>query len=180
MNHKRHRGFTLIEVLIYLAIVSGVMIAATTFAWNVIGGKTKSQATQEVEANGRFIMNHLTKEIRLAEAVNPSSTLDVNLALPQSAGDILSLSMQNGSDDPTIIDVSNGVVRLKESTRGPYALSSNQVVIKDLTFKNLSSADGKSLHLGINLIVEHLNPDQREEYTATSTLTTSVELRNRP
>lgn len=184
MKYKLQKigGFTLIEVLVYLAIVSGVLIMASTFAWNVIGGKAKSQSVQEVEANGRLIMERLVKEIRQARDINVSSSFNTNLALNPNLK--LSLVMKEASFNPTEFSVLNNTLMINQGPgQSPvkYALSSNQVMISDLTFHNLSypTTNPKTKNIKINLIIEHLNPDNRPEYTATASLETTVELRDR-
>lgn len=179
-KRKSGAGFTLIEVLVYLAIVSGVLIMASTFAWNVIGGKAKSQSVQEVEANGRLIMERLVKEIRQASDINASSSFNTNLVLNSNLK--LSLVMKDASLNPTEFFVVNSTLMINQGP-GPspikYALSSNQVKISDLTFQNLSTVNAKTKNIKINLIIDHFNPDNRPEYTATVSLETTVELRDR-
>lgn len=177
---KSSAGFTLIEALIYITIVSGVLIMASVFAWDVIGGKTKSQSTQEVGANSRVIMDRLVKEIRQAKDINTGSSFGVNLALPANAGRKLSLATKDTTTNPTEFSVANNVLTIRQGATGiAYALSSNQVKISDLTFQNLSTASDKTKNIKINLIIEHLNPQSRQEYGATDSLETTVELRDR-
>ena len=48
------RGFTIIELVFYLAIAIAVLFAGTIFIWDVIDNKAKSTAYQEVQQNARF------------------------------------------------------------------------------------------------------------------------------
>lgn len=58
------KGFTLIELIIYIAIVAMVLVIASGFAWNIIEGKVKSTAYQEVQQNARFAMEKVSRELR--------------------------------------------------------------------------------------------------------------------
>ncbi|MDO8663474.1 MAG: prepilin-type N-terminal cleavage/methylation domain-containing protein [Candidatus Wildermuthbacteria bacterium] len=64
------KGFTLIELIIYIAIVAAVLTVSSSFAWNVIQGDTKTMAYREVQQNGRFVMEKITRAIRSGQ--NPS------------------------------------------------------------------------------------------------------------
>src|SRR3989344_4513051 len=179
MKHRTNNGFTLIEILLYIALVSGLLIAASTFSWNIINSKTKSQSIQEVEMNGKLIMGHLTRVIRSARSVDVSSLLNSNLADPGNAGQSVSLDIRDATDDPTIVDVNNGTLRLQIGTGPAVAISSNLVTITNLTLHDYGLASGKSENLGITLTLERINPESRNEYDASITLTTAVEIRDR-
>lgn len=173
------RGFTLIEILIYITIVAGILVAATTFAWNIIDSKTKTQARQAVDAHALIIMEKLSQSIRAAQSIDPSSSFNVNLADPGSSGQKLSLTMQDAAQNPTQFDVTNGVLRITQGAGQPEVLSSNLVRITSLTFQNLSSPNTKTAHIGINITIEYLNSDNRPERNASVTSRTSVELHDR-
>lgn len=180
MKHREQQGFTLIEILLYIAIVSGFLVAASTFTWNIINSKTKAQALQEVEMNGKIILEHLTQAIRSARDIDALSLLDANLANPGNAGEMLSLDIRNAVDDPIEIDVLNGVMRYRQGATGPLAISSNLVTITDLTFTDYQLPSGKSQNLGITLTIEYINPENKVERDASVTYTTTVEIRDRP
>lgn len=63
------KGFTLIEILIYVSIVAIVLVLATGFAWNIIHGNAKASAHREVQQNGRFSMERIIRAIRKGEAI---------------------------------------------------------------------------------------------------------------
>jgi len=59
------KGFTLIEFIIYIGIVAAVLVIAVNFSWEIIYGNIKSQVLREVQQNGRFAMEKITKTLRL-------------------------------------------------------------------------------------------------------------------
>ncbi len=179
-NLKTHRGFTLIEILIYIGLVSVFLIICTSFAWTAINSKIKSQAILEVQQNARLAIERMVQEIHAAKDINiAQSDFDINLAFPENAGRKLSLVMEYAGIDPTEFDVSFNILQIKQETSGPYALTSSNVKVTDLTFTNLSTVNNKTRNIRIRLAIEHINPEDREPWEASVTLETTAELRDR-
>lgn len=171
----RNKGFTLIEIVIYIFLAVSILLVASSFAWQVINNKTKASAISEVQQNGRFIIEKLTQEIHQAMGINNNSSFGINLA--ENTGRFLSLRMRNNTNNPAIIDVLNNFIRIRNGKQPYYQLSSNQVKVTNLTFKNYGT--GKSSNIKIILTIEYLNPSQRQQYQASDTWQTTVELRDR-
>lgn len=70
------RGFTLFEVILYIAILSVVVYFVGGFAYNLYQGKDKIEALQEVNSNGRFMLDTMTRSIEQATAINTITTND--------------------------------------------------------------------------------------------------------
>ena len=58
------KGFTLIELIIYIAIVSLVLVLASNFAWDIIQGSARATCYREVQQNARFAMEKTTRALR--------------------------------------------------------------------------------------------------------------------
>ena len=85
-NHTQQqnkRGFTFIEMLLYMGIVSFILTAIVSFAWSIIYLGEKNNTQQEISAAARLISERLTREIRNAQAIGSSDFGD-NLALDAS------------------------------------------------------------------------------------------------
>ena len=171
------KGFTLIEIIIYIFLAVSILLVSSSFAWQIIDNKTKASAITEVQQNGRFIIEKLTQEIHQAMGINNNSSFGINLALPENAGRFLSLAMRNRTNNPTVINVLNNFIRMSHGRQPYYQLSSNQVKVTNITFKNYTT--GKSSNIKIILTIEYLNPPQRQQYQASDTWQTTVELRDR-
>ena len=170
-NYRSRTGFTLIELLIYIALVSGILIVATTFAWNVINSRTKAFAVQEVQQNGRFIMEKITRAAQGA--------IDINSPAIGESGNLLNLVMEDSQQDPVIFEVSGGRLRMSQAGGAFIEISSNRVMITNIEFKNLSTPDGRTRNIKVNLTLEHLNPDNRPEWQFSDIFSTAIELRDR-
>ncbi len=105
-------GFTLIETIIYIAILGMIAIAFVLFSVSVSGSRNKTYVVQEVQANTRMALEMISQKIRSADGINfNSSTFGINPGR-------LSLSMTKSSLNPTIIDLSgaDGALRIIEGT----------------------------------------------------------------
>ncbi|MFA6909334.1 MAG: type II secretion system protein [Patescibacteria group bacterium] len=175
---KSKKGFTLIEILVYMGIVVGILIAASTFAWNIIGSKTKSQAMQEVQANAYIVMERITHDIRNASDVDPRSAFEINIADPRHTSEAFILTAQEVSITPIVYTVDNGTLYVSHGGGAPVSVTSNIVEVTDLTLSDLSSPAGTTKQVLIQLSLIYRNPSQQNSRHAELTLTTSAEIRN--
>lgn len=171
---KKQLGFTLIELILYLALVTIMLSAIIPFAWNVIGSGAKSGTQEEVNTQARFISERLNMEIRNASGIN-SSDFDTNLALDPNKK--LSLSETNGNN-PTIIDVVSGQVQITQGSNPPVALNSTDTRVSNLTFSNFSSADNKTKNIEFTLTVQTLPSSARQEYQFSVSVESDAEVRS--
>lgn len=129
--HRRH-GTTLIELIIFLAVLSLVIATALPLLFSTTENRLLQQTISIVEQNGTQIMQNATLAIRNAERIVSPATSET--------GSLLVLQMGSGSINPTIIANSGGVVIIiKRSTRED--VSTEQVAVQDFTFRNTSASD---------------------------------------
>ena len=160
-------GFTLIEMILYLAISSIFLTGVVYFTWDIVYGRVKSFTFQEVNYNVRFASKRITYEIKNAESINSIT------------GNSISLQMADGSRNPTEIQLSGGRVRIGYGSSGncpinnPCYLTSDNVTVNDLSFTDLSS--GNSSNIKFSLTVE--SSGDRQEFNNIQTVETAVEVR---
>lgn len=71
--NRKKRGFTLIELIIYMGILSTIMIVLTDIFVAVLQSRTESEATSAVEQDSRFIISRLSYDIaRSSSITNPA------------------------------------------------------------------------------------------------------------
>lgn len=166
---KNQKGFTLIELILYIALVSIFIGGAIQFAWDAIYGQTKSRTQQEVNQALRFIDARIAYEIRTASSINSVSATSISLEMADSAR------------NPTVISLSSGTIRIGQGSSGncptsaPCSLHGSTVSITSLTFTNLSS--GSSSNIRYAITASRSNSSGRSEWDYAKSLTSSVELR---
>lgn len=171
MNHKRPAGFTLIEVMIYVVLVSGILIGATSFAISIINNRTKSFAIQEVEQNSRFVMEKITQAVRSARKI---ATPAIGVT-----DTTLELEMSDGTRNPTIFTLNGSSLNFTEGTGPTLDLHSGNVEVSNLIFTNLSLPNGKTRNVYVSFTLSHRNPSGRQEWAFTDSFETTIELRDR-
>ena len=63
---KKQQGFTLIEMILYIGIVSIFLGGVVRVAWNSIYGRVKAQVMEHVNYAARFTGKRMMYEIRNA------------------------------------------------------------------------------------------------------------------
>lgn len=162
---------TLIELAIYITLVAAVLVMATSFAWNIINSRTKAFAVQEVEQNGRYIIEKFSQAVRQAN--------DITTPVISTSGTTLTLVMKSAPVNPTVLNVSGTQLMYKEGAGASVALNSAAVKVTSLSFTNISSANGKTKHVRLQFTLETVNPSGRNEWEYKNDFDTSVELLDR-
>ena len=141
------KGNTLVELIIYLAIISVFFTSMIGFTVSVVQSGQKARTMHEVSQNGRFIMEKIAREIKSANDVNfTTSSFGVNPG-------VLSLVNNTGSLDPTVFDVVGGVVRIQQGAGAPMNISSDLVNVTSIVFTDLS-VPGRTTNIKIDLTLE--------------------------
>ena len=125
-------GFTILELLLYLAILSSSILMLSTFINMVNGARSKNFVIAEVEQQGNEI-SHVIRQSFLAST-------GINYPSSGSSGDYLSLSFSEAAKNPTIFNVIGGQIMVTEGTNQAISLNNDQVIASGLSFNNLSNA----------------------------------------
>lgn len=161
-----NKGFTLLEFLVYLGIVTVIVTALTLTTIESIMLGAKSDAAVTLRYQAQFVADRMIEEIQNAIDLNTVSSLfDTNPGK-------LSLATTNPSTNPTIIDVSNNAIRLTRGLENAVFLTSNTVRITQLIFSLYSKPGTPGT---IKFILELTPADARQ--TPPLTLEGSVSLR---
>jgi Tfp pilus assembly protein PilW len=168
----KNSGFTFIETLIYIMIISTVVVAFVSYSVSVPKAKSKTYVIQEAQANGRLAIDVVSQKIRAAIGINNGTS-----TFGSDPG-VLSLAMADSSKNPTIIDLSqdDGALRIKEGTGDPVNITTARIKIKNLVFYNLTPSNGNGV-INVRLTLEYNNPSGAKEYSYSQTLETTVSLR---
>ena len=167
--NKNNSGFTIIELLLYIILVSVLLLVVSTFLGTILKSRIKNQTIAEVTQQGQYTMNIITQTIRNSESIN-SPTMTNNATL-------LDLDVINTTNDPTVFDLLGGALRITEGIQSPINLTSTStVVVSNLRFDNLSRT-GTPGNIKIEFTISHINPSGRYEYDYSKTFYSSASLR---
>lgn len=160
-NFKRKSvGFTLIELLLYIAIASFILLSISVAISFMFRSRIKSQAITEVFDQGNYALEMITQKTR--------NSIKINTPATSTSATSLSIVMATSSINPTIFDLSGGVIRIKEGASSSISLTSPRVVASNIIFDNLSRDLTPGI-IRVQFTLSHANPTGRSEYNFTKT-----------
>jgi prepilin-type N-terminal cleavage/methylation domain-containing protein len=170
------KGFTLFEMLIYIAVLSSVILAVSSFFLWIVRSNVKAKAMREVSNNARRAMEILTLEIKEAKSVyEPTSVFST------SSGQLsLETTKYLPADElQTYIDFFRCEKRLclKKEGQDPVALTSDNVEVNNLEFNQIATTStAPSIRIG--LTIDYKAPAEKPEYRASINTTSTVSIRS--
>jgi len=171
---KTSNGFTLIEILVYIAVSSIIILAVSSFFLWTNRSSAKINASREVLTNSKRAVETMSYEIRHAERIyTPTSVFS------SSTGQ-LSLETKNYNqqgETTSYIDffICQDQLCLKKEGQSPIILTSEKVKIDNLKFFHINSTSTASVQ--INLEMSYIAPSDKLEYQASINTTSTVSLR---
>ena len=160
------KGFSIIEFLIYIAILAIAIAAMGLILSNVFRVGVRTDVVQEVSYNGRFAMQ------RIGQAVRESSGI-------KTEGNRLELSFKESAKKPTVFYVSEeGKLKITEGNGGGIELTTSRVVVDKLVFKKVSDDSVRVNSVRVEMNISFNNPQNLPEYEFKSFFTSSFTLKN--
>lgn len=159
---RGHEGFSLIELILYIALF-GSMVAAITAAITVmIQTDAKIIAAAEVQEMTMFVVN------RVEQAVEGATQIDLPASGP---GNILALQMRNPAENPTRIEVQDGVLQIVVGSGATLSsLTSSRVRVTKFEVTRIPSSTGGAVRIQYTLVSYLKNVNQQSTATFTQTL----------
>lgn len=147
------RGFSLLEILIYTAIIGivgslfgGILVSVTRI-------QNQQGASTEVNQQLNFVVSSVQRVIR------ESSYVDIATG---TATTTLTLKMQNPAKDPTVIKIANGKITLQQGGSSPLELTTSAVTVDKLIFLKITNYPGHdSVQVDVTLSHNTSNPQQQ-------------------
>ncbi|MFZ2190425.1 MAG: GIY-YIG nuclease family protein [Candidatus Magasanikiibacteriota bacterium] len=170
-REKNSAGFTLVETIIYVAIIGGIIATFISFSLNISNARNKTYVQEETQANARVVLNIITQKIQSASGVNTSASV-----FGVDPG-VLSLAMSSSTLNPTIINLSadNGRLQIKEGDNATTTITTAQVQVNNLVFNNFSASSTRE-NIGVDLNVSFVSSTDIN-FQSSQTLHTAVSVR---
>lgn len=168
MHDIRQKGYTLIELLMYISIVSVLLVSVALFYGQSLDARVKGQSIIEVEQQGQLAMQHITTAIRNATSIT----------LPAAAGtgSQLTLVVPTGALSPTVFNLSGTTLQITEGAASAVPLTNSKVQVTSLTFRNLTRSGTPGV-VQVSITISRVNTANRNEYDYQKTFVTSAALR---
>lgn len=138
MKNKLHKSsFTLIELIVYMGLVSIILLTISQLFVTVLGSKLESEALSSVVQDGRYILARLTYDINRAKDI----TSPVNIG--ESNATLQIINNDSGTDNNYSYYLQNGNLILNNNF-GLNQLNSIDTQISNLNFTRLGNPAGKN------------------------------------
>lgn len=137
-----HRGFTLIEVLIYIALFGLLMSGAVVSAYQLLQSGENQATNFAAQQEGTFINR------KLAWALAPAT------AVASSGGNTLTITRPDlGSQSPLVVDGTGERITLKRGTGAAQPLSTEGLALANVVFSTTPPANGlpEAVHVSYTL-----------------------------
>ena len=156
-------GFTLVELLIYIGILSILLTVLAQIFGSILDAQLESEATSSVQQDGRFILSRLTYDIRRSDDIvvpaalgNQSTSLQltiggVSYTYSLNGGNLeltegVETNSINGSDSTvsnlSFTRIGNSVVNAKNTIQIEYTVTTKVLRPKGLETKDFQTTIG--------------------------------------
>lgn len=143
----RRRGFTLLEFILYFAVIGFVLTAAVAFSVNFLETQARAELYREISRDGRYAVARIAQEIREASGVN-----DGDSVFSSTAGR-LSLATGNPATDPTVFAIEDGQLKVSRGGGPLLPIISGRSAVGELIFEDRSVANrAKVFRVSLKLV----------------------------
>lgn len=140
------RGFSLIEVVVYTAIIAGVLGIVLAGMLSLYQAGQKSRLTRNVNLSGTIGLERMSREVRDA-----SSIVTVGSTFGSDPG-VLIISTDNASTTGGTYKfyLSDGKLQI-ENSLGPVALTGGEAQITDLIFWHVVATNSEAVRIKLTV-----------------------------
>ncbi|MFZ2252827.1 MAG: type II secretion system protein [Minisyncoccia bacterium] len=141
--HKKQKGFTIIEILLYLCLSVVMVTLIGGVGVNVLSSITSARVEEDLQYNALFVIEKVQTYLYSAEGIETPLTTGTSSRL--------TLTMSDPLKNPTIIETIEGSIFVKEGEGEPLMLSGRNV-ISSAEFTNVTEdEEGSTLRIGLHL-----------------------------
>lgn len=155
---QKNNGYTIIEMLLYIAIFSLIIGSILSIAMSIANQRIQNQITQEVDYQGNLAITNITQNLRNASTINTPT--------PSNSSASLSFNTTTSANNPLVYDVASdqGVnkLRFKAGSAASVYLTSSRVSISNLNFSNRAISGGRD-SIYISFTLTYHNPTNKSQ-----------------
>ncbi|GEM_PF-2860605 len=173
------RGFTLLEMILYIALLVLVTIPALSLAWIFINDQTKESQISTLLHSRVFIFETIGKYVKEAASLSAAESIfGVNpgkLVLNSDTGSKIIFDTYQKS---VIIAGRNVIIeklRIDVGTGAKEDITPDDITVSEFSFLNLSSSNAATIFL--TLAIDSVNPSNMKMYESNKKATISFTIR---
>ena len=160
------RGFSLVETLLYTAILSLVLLIVAGTVIAVIRSSGNLRTAQLIERDAGFVLERMVREIRDAQSVNVGASI-----LGAHPGKLLlNTTTVSGGVRTAEFYLDNGVLYFKEDGAVVGPLGSAQTTVSNLVFRHIATSRSDGVKIELTLTSGTGSAARSENFYATAVL----------
>jgi len=170
ITNNKQKGFTLMEVLVYMGLLSIIILTISLFIHWSIYSHTRAKAMREVSDNSREAMRLMIHEIQEAKSIYTPNTTSTQLSLETKK------YLPEG-EEASYIDfyLCEKKLCFKKESQDPVALTGDRLEVNNLVFTQIGTSPPS---VQIELTLNYKNPQDRPEFRVSIDLTSTASLRS--
>jgi len=129
---KNRSGFTMVEILIYSAILAIFLGAVFSFIASILGTTDNLLERNELLANTEFVESKIGWLTSLATGVTTPA--------PNSSGTALKMNLSDLTLDPALFSLTSSTINLSFASGTPAALTNDRVRVTTFEVKHLAAS----------------------------------------
>lgn len=140
---KNDFGFTIMETLVYVAILSVLSSALIVITTSMLRTFSNLETYEDIAHSSTAALERITREIRKAESVE----LDGSMLTTHPGVLILHTTDTGGMPTTVTISLSGGKIMFQEGLLAPAPLSSSRVTISNLVFRRVDGVNTEAVRV---------------------------------
>lgn len=169
-NDKKQNGFSLLEIMIYIALLGGIAVFVINFLLHTVNVYQRSVAERGVVANGRLLLEFVNKTISESQEIyRPTSKFLDN------AGQLSLVDAATSTPQHTTMYIDfwadNGIFYMKREGGATIALSAASVRVSRFYIEEIAQG------LGRQAVKATIQVDSASKYPSSTTLNSTTALR---
>lgn len=147
MYFKKNKGFTLVEMIIYVAILAIVSVIAINATLAMLRAFSDIRVSRDVNNTATVMLERIAREVRGATSVDTGQSI-----LGVNPGVLILNTKDSGGNDTTIeFSITNNLMRVKEGGVDKGALNSGSVVVDNIVYYLVSGVNSDAVKIEMQL-----------------------------
>ena len=130
MTIPGHDGFTVLEAVLYTAVVALLVGTMGVLLSTVSGARARAASILDVESQGAFAMEQLLETVRNAGSISAPTI--------GTTGTTATVAVDTAAYSPTSYSISSGTLFVTRGSGAAQALTNSHVTASDFSVRNLS------------------------------------------
>ena len=172
MKIKNQKGFTLLELIVAMAVFVMVILSATQIFKNIIDAQRSAASAQDIQESLRYAFETISKELRSAQKDDGTCIADGSVYEANVDRDIL--SYKNTSAECVSLYLDSGTLMISKDDSIDVLIASttpSKVIVRNLEFR-IGPATQPSVTIKMDIETEG-----KEEHKQSTTVQTTVSSR---